>query len=74
MPPVRAASALGKSAVLIESPEEERNLTTAARWVLISAHSRFAASAARTGGIPLNGANGTRLWTDDYADVIGAIE
>jgi hypothetical protein len=70
----RTASALGKSALLIESPEEPEEFVTGARWVLITADSGVAAQLARVGGVPLNGANGTRLWTDDYADVIGTLE
>jgi hypothetical protein len=78
----RAASALGKSAVLIKTPEAPEELVLPAKWVLM-VHNRQAASnlaqlashAIRvTRDELLNGSNGTRLWTDDYSNVLGALK
>src|SRR5262249_54405820 len=78
----RAASALGKSAVLIETPEKPRELVDAAKWVLVVYNSQAASKVSQvaSNSIPvtrnevLNGSNGTRLWTDDYSDVLGALK
>jgi hypothetical protein len=72
----RAAGALGKQAVLIESPGEPgETIVKKAEWILITADQRLAAKLARTGrGEFLDGNNGTRLWTDDYSDVLGSLK
>jgi spermidine synthase len=78
----RAARALGKSAVFIETPEEPRELVDSAKWVLVVNSSQAAAEVARfasksiqvTKDEVLNGSSGTRLWTDDYSDVLGALQ
>jgi hypothetical protein len=78
----RAASALGKSAVLIETPGAPEERVASAKWVLVvhnsQAASRVARVAANTMPVTrdevLNGSNGTRLWTDDYSDVLGALK
>jgi spermidine synthase len=78
----RAASALGKSAVLIENPEAPEELISSAKWVLVfdnsQAASRIAQVAANaiqvTRDEVLNGSKATRLWTDDYSDVLGALK
>jgi hypothetical protein len=72
----RAASALGRAAVLIDSDRDERGAPIKrAQWVLLTGDRALAAKLARAGqGSYLNGHNGTRLWTDDYSDVIGALK
>jgi hypothetical protein len=72
----RAASALGKTAVFIDSDRDEHGgPIKRAQWVLLTGDRRLAARLARTGqGSYLNGHNGTRLWTDDYSDVIAALK
>jgi hypothetical protein len=72
----RAASALGKQAVLIEGPGEPgETIIRKSEWILITADHRLAAKLARTGrGEFLDGNNGTRLWTDDYSDVLGSLK
>jgi spermidine synthase len=72
----RTASALGTSAVLIESPPGARgSLIESARWVLVLRDRQDAARAAQAlNGELLAGHNGTRLWTDDYSDVLGALK
>jgi hypothetical protein len=71
----RAAGALGKQAVLIESPGDAgETIIKKAEWILITADQRLAATLARTGqGVFVAGNNGTRLWTDDYSDVLGSL-
>ena len=72
----RAAGALGKTAVLIDSDRDERGgPIKRAQWVLITGDRALAAHLAQVGGGSfLNGHNATRLWTDDYSDVIGALK
>jgi hypothetical protein len=72
----RAASTLGKMAVLIDSDRNERGgPIKRAQWVLITGDRALAANLAQIGqGSFLNDHNGTRLWTDDYSDVIGALK
>jgi SAM-dependent methyltransferase len=72
----RAASALGKTAVLIDSDRrEEAGPIKRAQWVLVTGDRALAANLARTGeGSILSEHNTTRLWTDDYSDVIAALK
>ena len=72
----RAAGALGKAAVFIDSDRDERGgPIKRAQWVLVTGDRTLAAKLARVGqGTFLNGHNSTRLWTDDYSDVIGALK
>jgi hypothetical protein len=72
----RAASALGKTAVLIESDRDETGgPIKRAQWVLLTGNRTLAAKLAHVGrGSLLNGHNATRLWTDDYSDVIAALK
>jgi spermidine synthase len=72
----RAASTLRKQAVLIENPGEPgERVFKSSEWILITADHRLAAKLARTGhGELLDGNNGTRLWTDDYSDVLGSLK
>ncbi len=72
----RAASALGKQAVLIESPGEPGEVTIKrAEWILLTGDHRLAARLARAGhGEFLAGDSATRLWTDDYSNVLGALK
>ncbi len=72
----RAASALGKVAVFIDSDRDEQGAPIKrAQWVLVTGDRRLAATLARIGqGSYLSGHDGTRLWTDDYSDVIGALK
>ena len=72
----RAAGALGKTAVLIESDRNETGgPIKTAQWVLVTGDRTLAARLAQTGrGSFLDGHNATRLWTDDYSDVIGALK
>ncbi len=72
----RAAAALGRAAVLIENPGEPGELINKrSQWVLITGDHRLAARLARAGrGALLSGPNSTRLWTDDYSDVIDALK
>ena len=71
----RAASALGKAAVLIESDRDETGgPINRAEWVLVTGDRALAAKLAQIGrGSYLDGHNATRLWTDDYSDVLGAL-
>ncbi len=71
----RAAGALGKTAVLIESDRNETGgPIKRAEWVLLTGDRALAAELAQIGqGAVLGGHNSTRLWTDDYSDVIGAL-
>jgi hypothetical protein len=76
----RAASALGKRAVLIESPGEPESLIDQAQWVLVPNNNQVALTLARVARDPFLGdrggllsGEGTRLWTDDYSDVLGAL-
>jgi hypothetical protein len=79
----RAASAVGRSAVLIETPPGgPGELIRSAKWVLVVRDRQVAAKIAQlaskvmpvTRAEVLNGHNGTRLWTDDYSDVLGALK
>ncbi len=72
----RAAGALGKQAVLIESPGEPGEVTIKrAEWILLTGDRRLAATLARAGrGEVLDADNGTRLWTDDYSNVLGSLK
>lgn len=71
----RAAAALGRSAVLIEDAGEPGEVVyKRSEWVLLTAEPRLAARLEREGhGRLLGPARGTRLWTDDYSDVLGAL-
>ncbi len=72
----RAASALGKQAVMIENQGEagERVLKSS-EWILLTSSRPLAAMLARTGhGDILGPGTGTRLWTDDYSDVLGSLK
>ena len=72
----RAASALGKQAVMIENEGEpgERVLKSS-EWILLTSGRAQAARLARAGhGQVLGAAGATRLWTDDYSDVLGALK
>jgi spermidine synthase len=78
----RAASALGKSAVFIKTPAEPEKLLDSAKWVLVVDNSQAGARVAQlaskakevTRDEVLNGSSGTRLWTDDYSNVLGALK
>jgi len=72
----RAASALGKQAILIDDPvEPSESIFDKSLWVLVTADHRLAAKLARTGrGELLDGDNGTRLWTDDYSNVLASLQ
>jgi hypothetical protein len=72
----RAASALGKTAVFIDSDRDERGgAIKRAQWVLITGDRALAADLARVGhGSLLGDDSATRLWTDDYSDVIAALK
>jgi hypothetical protein len=71
----RAAQALAKTAVLVESPgDPEESIIRRSAWVLVTGDHALAAHLARVGrGALLRGNSATRLWTDDYTDVIGAL-
>ncbi len=72
----RAARALRKTAILVEGPGETGELIIKrSQWVLVTGDSRLAARLLRLGrGTALEGEDGTRLWTDDYSDVLGALK
>jgi hypothetical protein len=72
----RAATALGKTAVLIDSPgDPEESVIRRAEWVLVTGEKQLAARLARAGRGAILPANHTaRLWTDDYSDVLGALK
>jgi hypothetical protein len=72
----RAASALGKTAVLIDSDRrEEAGPIKRAQWVLVTGDRALAANLARSGeGSVLSEHSTTRLWTDDYSDVLAALK
>ena len=72
----RAASALGKQAVMVEDAGEpgERVLKSS-EWILLTSGRGLAAALARAGhGEILGTASSTRLWTDDYSDVLGSLK
>lgn len=72
----RAAGALGKQAALIENPGEPgETILKKSEWILISTDHRLVAGLARAGrGELLDASNRTRLWTDDYSDVLGSLK
>ena len=71
----RAAGALGKQAIRIENPgEASERIYKKSVWVIVTGNRRLAAKLARSGhGEILNPNNGTRLWTDDYSDVLASL-
>ncbi len=72
----RAASALGKQAVMIESQGEAgERILKSSEWILLTSGRPLAARLARAGhGELLGPAGGTRLWTDDYSDVLASLK
>ena len=72
----RLAGALGKQAVFIENqPEQSEQTYSKSLWVLVTGNRSLAARLAKDGhGEILNPDNGTRLWTDDYSNVLGALK
>ncbi len=71
-----AAGALGKQAVRIEDPgDSSERIYSRSVWVLVTGNQRLAARLAHAGhGELLDPNNGTRLWTDDYSDVLASLK
>jgi hypothetical protein len=71
-----AAGALGKQAVRIEAPgDPSERIYRRSVWVLVTGDQRLAARLAHAGhGQLLDPNNGTRLWTDDYSDVLASLK
>ena len=72
----RAAGALGKQAVRIEDPgETSEQIYKKSDWVLVTGNQRLAAKLAHAPhGELLDPNNGTRLWTDDYSNVLASLK
>ncbi len=72
----RAAGALGKQAIRIEDPgDSSERIYRRSDWVLVTANRELATRLARAGhGELLDPNNGTRLWTDDYSDVLASLK
>jgi spermidine synthase len=72
----RAAGALGKQAIRIEDPgETTERIYGKSIWVLVTGNRQLAAKLARTPhGELLDPNNGTRLWTDDYSNVLASVK
>jgi hypothetical protein len=72
----RAAGALGKQAIRIEDPgETSEQIYKKSDWVLVTGNQRLAATLAHSPhGELLDPNNGTRLWTDDYSNVLASLK
>ena len=72
----RAAAALGKQAIRIEDPgEATETLYRRSNWILITSSHTLAAKLARAKHAELlTPNNSTRLWTDDYSNVLASLK
>jgi hypothetical protein len=72
----RAAGALGKQAIRIDDPgENTERVYGKSVWVLVTGNQRLAARLAHSPhGEILNPNDGTRLWTDDYSNVLASLK
>jgi hypothetical protein len=69
------ASTLGKDALVVETEEEEDTGCYATTWVLVAAQRGFFAQPAFQGvGTHPPVSRSLRLWTDDYSNLLGAIQ
>ena len=72
----RAASALGKQAIRIEDPgEASESIYRRSVWILITSNHTLAAKLAHAKHAELlTPDSSTRLWTDDYSNVLASLK
>ena len=66
----RAAEALGKEAMVVDSDDNESQALSAASWVLVSgSHEFFKSPLIEHAARPIETGSKLRLWTDDYSSL-----
>lgn len=66
----RAAEALGKEAVVVNSKDDIKDYIFSAEWVLVTGHRRFLENPLiKKAGKRFNVPKGFRIWTDDYSSL-----